>query len=315
LYEEISSNKWKSMLMMFLFFVFVLGIGYIIGRAWRGSDGWYFGVIIAFVIALIMGLVSFYKSDSIALRISGAREVGEGEYPRYRHAVEGLAIAAGVPPPRIYVINSPAPNAFATGRNPEHSAIAVTTGLLDMLSDQELEGVIAHEMSHIKNYDILIMCLTVVLVGTVILISDIFLRTFWFGDSDDSGGGGAWIFMIIAIVLAILAPIIAQLVKLAIGRKREFLADANGALLTRYPPGLAGALEKLQSDPRQFKRANKATAHMFIVQPLKTSKGARGGRFNRLFDTHPPIEERIRRLNQMSGGFVPTQLGETPTVE
>lgn len=312
MYEQISSNKWKSMLMMFFFFVFVLGIGYIIGRAWGGSDGWYFGIIFAFIFALIMGLVSYYRSDSIALRISGAREVGDGEYPRYRHTVEGLAIAAGVPKPRAYIIDSPAPNAFATGRNPEHSAIAVTTGLLEMLNDQELEGVVAHEMSHIKNYDILIMCLTAVLVGTLILLSDILLRTFWFGDDDS--GGGAWI-MLVAIVLAILSPIIAQLIKLSIGRKREFLADANGALLTRYPPGLASALWKLQQDPRQFKRANKGTAHMFIVQPLKTEKGARGGWFNRLFDTHPPIEERINRLNQMSGDFVPTQVGETPTVE
>jgi len=298
--------------MMFIFFAFVIGIGYIIGRAWGGSDGWYIGIIFAFIFALIMGLVSYYRSDSIALKISGAREVGEGEYLRYQNAVEGLAIAAGVPKPRAYIIDSPAPNAFATGRNPEHSAIAITTGLLEMLNDQELEGVVAHEMSHIKNYDILIMCLTAVLVGTVILLSDILLRTFWFGDDDS--GGGAWI-MLIAIVLAILSPIIAQLIKLSIGRKREFLADANGALLTRYPPGLASALAKLQQDPRQFKRANKATAHMFIVQPLKTKKGARGGWFNRLFDTHPPIEERIGRLNQMSGGFVPTQAGETPTVE
>ncbi len=312
MYEQISSNKWKSVLMMFIFFVFVIGIGYIIGRAWGGSNGWYFGITIAFIIALIMGLVSYYKSDSIALKISGAREVGEGEYLKYRHTVEGLAIAAGLPPPRIYIIDSPAPNAFATGRNPEHAAIAITTGLLEILNDQELEGVVAHEMSHIKDYDILIMCLTAVLVGTVILLADIMLRAFWFGD-DDSGGGG-WI-MLIAIVLAILSPIIAQLIKLSIGRKREFLADANGALLTRYPPGLAGALAKLQQDPRQFKRANKATAHMFIVQPLKTKKGARGGWFNRLFDTHPPIEERISRLNQMSGDFVPTQMGETPTVE
>ena len=314
MYEQISSNKWKSLLMVFLFVVFVVGIGYIIGRAWGGSDGWYFGVIIAFTIALIMGLVSYYKSDSIALKVSGARPLKDGEYVRYRTAVEGLAIAAGVPTPRIYVIDSPAPNAFATGRNPKHAAIAATTGLLDMLNDLELQGVVAHEMSHIKNYDILIMCLTVVLVGTLILISDIFLRTFLFSDGDDSGGG-AWIFMIIAIVLAILAPIIAQLVKLAIGRKREYLADANGALLTRYPPALAGALAKLQADPRQLKRANKATAHMFIVQPLKTKKGARGGRLNRLFDTHPPMEERIKRLNEMSVGFVPTEAGETPNVE
>jgi heat shock protein HtpX len=315
LYEQISSNKWKSFLMFFIFVVFVLGIGYVIGRAWGGPNGWYFGIAIAFVIAFIMGFVSYYQSDRVALRISGARLLAEGEYRRYQNTVEGLALAAGIPTPGIYVIDSPAMNAFSTGRNPEHSSIAATTGLLEVMNDQELEGVIGHEMSHIKNYDILLMSLTVVLVGTIILLSDIFLRTFWFGGEREDSGEGGLILMIIGIVLAILAPIIAQLIKLAISRRREYLADANGALLTRYPPGLASALRKLTEDNRQLRTANKATAHMFIVQPLKTGKGEKGSGFNRLFDTHPPIEDRIRKLDQMAGNFVPTQPGEVSTVE
>ena len=312
MYEQISANKWKSFLMVFIFVAFVLGIGCVIGLAWGGPDGWYFGLIAAFAIALIMGLTSYYRSDAVALRLSGARLVAEGEQIRYRNTVEGLAIAAGVPTPKIYVIDSPAMNAFATGRNPAHSSVAATAGLLEAMNDQELEGVIAHEMSHIKNYDILLMTLTVVLVGTVILLSDIFLRTFWFaGDGDDSDSGSAGIILlVIGIVMAILAPIIAQLIKLAISRKREYLADANGALLTRYPPGLASALGKLSDDNRQLRTANKATAHLFIIQPLKSEKGVRGSRLNRMFDTHPPIEDRIRRLEQMAGSFVPGQPGE-----
>ena len=313
MYEQISANKWKSLLMVFIFVVFVLGIGYVIGRVWGGPDGWYLGIVIAFIIALVMGLVSYYQSDKVALRISGAHPIDDSqEYIRYRNTVEGLAIAAGVPVPGMYVIESPAMNAFATGRNPQHSSIAVTRGLLEYMNDQELEGVVGHEMSHIKNYDILLMSLTVVLVGTVILLSDIFLRTFWFGDSDREGGDAGIILLVIGIVLAILAPIIAQLIKLAISRRREFLADANGALLTRYPPGLASALTKLQGDTKQLRFANKATAHMFIAQPLKTKSGERGSAFNRMFDTHPPIEERIRRLEQMAGDFTPTQPGAVP---
>lgn len=314
MYEEISSNKWKSFLMLFLFVFFVLGFGIVVGLAWGGGSGWYLGAIFAFIFAVVWALISYYKSDSVALRISGARPLGEGEFIRYRNAVEGLAIAAGIPTPRIYVIESPAMNAFATGRNPENAAIAATTGLLDTMTDQELQGVIAHEMSHIKNYDILVMCLTVVLVGTIILISDIFLRSFWFRD-DSRGGEGSWIFLLIAIVLAILAPLIAVLIKLAIGRRREYLADANGALLTRYPPGLADALKKLKGDPRQLKTANKATAHLFIAQPLKTRKGDRGSRLNRLFETHPPIDDRIARLEEMSLGFSPVEAGRVPAGE
>lgn len=309
MYEQISANKWKSFLMVFIFVAFVLGVGYLLGRIW---GGWYYGIAIAGVIAIIMALVSYFQSDSVALRLSGARPVAEGEYTRYKDAVEGLAIAAGVPTPKIYVIDSPSMNAFATGRDPKHASVCATTGLLERMNTQELEGVIGHEISHVKNYDILLMTITIVLVGTIILLSDIFLRTFWFGGEREEGGGEATlILMIIGIVLAILAPIIGQLIKLAISRRREYLADANGALLTRYPLGLSSALEKLQQDENQLRTANKATAHLFIVQPLKTEKGQRGSRFNRMFDTHPPIEDRIERLKQMAGDFVPVEAPET----
>ena len=307
MYEQVSANKWKSLFMVFIFILFVLGVGYIIGRVW---GGWYYGVAIAGVIAIVMVLVSYYRSDSVALTLSGAVTVQEGEYIPYRSAVEGLAIAAGIPTPKIYVIDSPSMNAFATGRDPKHASVCATTGLLERMNKQELEGVVAHEVSHVKNYDILLMTITIVLVGTLILLSDIFLRSFWFGgDSDEGGGEATLILMIIGIALAILAPIIGQLIKLSISRRREYMADANGALLTRYPPGLADALEELQKDEYQLRTANKATAHLFIVQPLKTEKGQKGSRFNRMFDTHPPIEDRIARLRQMAGDFVPV---ETP---
>ncbi len=324
MYEQISSNKWRSGLMMLFFVAFVVALGYIIGLAWGGTSNpayGFIGLAIGMTVALIMSLVSYYRSDKVALRVSGAvpveQYVNDPNWRalaiRYDNAVEGLAIAAGLPKPAVYVIYDDAPNAFATGRNPEHSAIAATTGLLTMMNDQELQGVIGHEMSHIKNYDILIQTMTIVLVGTVILMSDIFLRTFWFGDSDSDSGGAGVIMLVIAIIFAILSPIIAQLIKLAIGRKREYLADANGALLTRYPPGLANALAKIGGDNRQLRRANKATAHLYIAQPLKTEKGQKGGRLNSLFDTHPPIEERIRRLNEMAGGFQEVQPGEAPS--
>jgi len=327
LYESITSNKWKSGLMLAIFVVFVVAFGYVLGLVLGGTTNpqWaWIGLSIGFVIALIMGMVSYWSSDKVALSVSGAIPIDDDpRWIRYRNAVEGLAIAAGVPPPRMYVIDDPAPNAFATGRNPKNSAIAATTGLLDMMNDQELQGVVAHEMSHVKNYDILLLSMTIVLVGTIIMMSDIFLRTFWFSDSDSDSGEAGIILLVIGIVLAILSPIIAQLIKLAIGRKREYLADANGALLTRYPPGLANALRKLQADNKQLRRANKATAHLYISQPLKTASGEKGSWLNRMFDTHPPIEDRIARLDAMAGQFeeiqpqveatAPPQYVEPPT--
>jgi len=243
---------------------------------------------------------SYYASDKIVLAISRARPVKKEDYPYLYNVVEGLAIAAGLPKPRCYVIDDTAPNAFASGRNPENSVIVVTTGLLQKLNRAELEGVIAHEMSHIKNYDVLVQTLAVVMVGIVALLSDWTLRTFFWGGGrrksrEKGSGNAAAIFIVVALVLAILSPIIAQLLRLAISRKREFLADANGALLTRYPQGLASALKKLSEDREPLEAANKATAHLYIVNPLKNIKG----RVNKLFSTHPPIEKRIAELEKM----------------
>jgi len=215
------------------------------------------------------------------------------------NVVEGLSIAAGVPAPKCYVIDDTAPNAFATGRNPKNSVICVTTGLLQKMNRAELEGVIAHEMSHIKNYDIRLQTLAVVMVGVVALLSDWIMRSFWWGGGRRRGGrdksGAGAIFVVVGLLLAVLGPIISQLIRLAISRKREFLADASGAMLTRYPPGLASALRKISTDTEPLEAANKATAHLYIVNPLKDIKGA----VNKLFSTHPPIEERISALEKM----------------
>ena len=299
MYEQITRNKWKSFFLILFFLCLIYAISWAFGQV----TGWGTeGLIIAGVIAVIMTFGSYYASDKIVLAISRARPVKKEDYPYLYNVVEGLAIAAGLPKPRCFVIDDTAPNAFASGRNPENAVIVVTTGLLQKLNRAELEGVIAHEMSHIKNYDVLVQTLAVVMVGVVALLSDWTLRTFFWGGGrrrsrDQSGGGGnaAAVLIVVALVLAILSPIIAQLLRLAISRKREFLADANGALLTRYPPGLASALKKLAADREPLEAANKATAHLYIVNPLKNIKG----RVNKLFSTHPPIEERVAALEKM----------------
>lgn len=296
MYEQISANKYKSGALIVIFSAFILFLGYIFGQ-WTGGGP--FGLILALIIATFMSFAGYYYSDKIILAMSRARPVKKEEFPHLYNVAEGLSIAAGLPVPKMYIIEDSAPNAFATGRNPEHSAVAVTTGLLEKLNRVELEGVIGHEMSHIKNYDILLATLAGVMVGTVALLSDWLLRSFWWRrrSRDEEGGGNRFgvILALIALILAILAPLIAQLIRLAISRHREFLADANGALLTRYPPGLASALAKLAADREPLEVANKATAHLYIINPLKDI----GGRINNLFDTHPPIEERIRRLKEM----------------
>jgi heat shock protein HtpX len=299
MYEQITRNKWKSFLLILFFLCLIFAISWAFGEVTGlGTQG----LIFAGIIAVAMTFGSYYASDKIVLAISRARPVKKEDYPYLYNVVEGLAIAAGLPKPRCYVIDDTAPNAFASGRNPENSVIVVTTGLLQKLNRAELEGVIAHEMSHIKNYDVLVQTLAVVMVGVVALLSDWTLRTFFWGGGrrrsrDRSGGGGnaAAILIVVALVLAILSPIIAQLLRLAISRKREFLADANGALITRYPPGLASALKKLSADREPLEAANKATAHLYIVNPLKNIKG----RVNKLFSTHPPIEERVAALEKM----------------
>ncbi len=295
-FDEIKANKLRSWL-LFVFFAVVIGaLGAALGFFY-GSV--YVGLVVAVAIAVVYSLVMYRSGDSMILAMSGARPVTKQELPYLHHTIEGLSIAAGIPVPKAYVIEDSALNAFATGRDPAHASITVTSGLLKAMNRQELEGVIAHEMSHIKNFDVRFMMLTVVLVGIITLLSQVLLRSFlWGGHGRDrkSGGQAAAILIVVGLVLAILSPIIGELIKLAISRKREFMADASGAVLTRYPPGLAGALKKIAKDPDPLvDRANQATAHLFISTPFRKSKGFVTG----LFMTHPPVEERIKRLEEM----------------
>ncbi len=295
MFDEVRNNKIKSGLLISLFLIVIGILGGVIGVV-TGSVS--FGVVIAVIFSLVYTLIGYYSGDSLILSMSGARIATKKEFPFLINTLEGLSIAAHIPMPKAYVIDDSALNAFATGRDPEHAAITVTTGLLKTMNRQELEGVIAHEMSHIKNYDIRFMMLAAVLVGVITLLSDFLLRMFWWGGKDNErrGGNAAVILIVIGFILAILSPLIGQLIKLALSRKREFLADANGALLTRYPPGLASALKKIKKDADPLvDRANKATAHLFISVPFRKGQGM----MTTLFSTHPPIDERIKRLEEM----------------
>src|SRR3989339_247356 len=289
IYDEISSNKRKSFFLIFCFFVLVIALGYALGMLYGNQ---YSGLILALVIGVAYFLFSYYAGASTILTMTRAKEATKPEYTSLINTVEGLAIAAGLPkPPKVYVINDTALNAFATGRSPEHAAITVTTGLLEKMNKLELEGVLAHEMSHIKNYDIRVMMLAAVMVGVTVLLSDFLLRSFLWGGKggrrEDKGAGV--LFILIGVVLAVLAPLIGQLIHLAISRKREFLADASGALLTRYPKGLADALRKMKGDPDPLvDKANKATAHLFISMPFRHDH--KESFMQRMFATHPPIE-------------------------
>jgi heat shock protein HtpX len=295
IYEQISSNKRKSVLLIFLFLIFIILIGLAIGVVYGNS---YFGVGLAIVIGTIYFLISYYRGDAMILTMSKAKPADKKQYPHLVNTVEGIAIAAGVPTPKTYVIDDDALNAFATGRDPQHASITVTTGLLNKMKRLELEGVIAHEMSHVKNYDIRVMMLAAVMVGLSILLSDFLLSSFIWraGGRRREGNQLTIILIIVAIALAILSPFIGEAIKLAISRKREFLADADAALLTRYPKGLADALRRIKSDPDPLvDYANKATAHLFISTPFRKKKGAMA----RLYATHPPIDERIKALDSM----------------
>ena len=295
IYEEISKNKRKSFLLIFVFFVLIIAIGLALG-VWWGNQ--YFGIILAVIIGFIYFLISYFSGTKMILTMTRAQEATKPKYTTLINTVEGLTIAAGLPQlPKVYVIQDSALNAFASGRDPKHSIVAVTSGLLERMNKLELEWVLAHEMSHIKNYDIRVMMLAAVLVGVTVLLSDFFLRSFWYGGHGQKREkGGGVIILLLAIGLAILTPLIGELIKLSISRKREYLADASGALLTRYPKGLADALRKIKGDPDPLvDYANKATAHLFISTPFRKSHGA----FQSLFSTHPPLEERIKRLEEM----------------
>jgi len=301
MYEQISRNKWVSaaLVVFFVAFIFILVWFFEYVTGWGKG-----GLVLAVAIAMGTAAVGYYASDKIVLGISKARPVAKEEFPHLYHAVEGLAIAAGLPAPKCYVIEDTAPNAFAAGRKPETAVICVTTGLLEKLARVELEGVVAHEMSPIKNFDVRLQTLVVVMAGVVALLSDWMLRSFMWGGGgrrrgrNRGGSGGAeGVLILIGLALAVLSPFIATIIQLAVSRKREFLADASAALMTRYPAGLASALRKISADTEPLEAANKATAHLYIVNPLKNLKG--GGGMNKLFSTHPPIEERIAALEKM----------------
>lgn len=292
IYSAISSNKNKTWLIMVFFVLVITTIVYVFSKALGFSLSL---VGIAFVFAGITSIGSFYYSDSLVLATTGAKLANKKDYPDYFRAVENLSIASGLPMPKVYVVEDRSPNAFATGRDPKHAVVCATTGLLDMMTDTELEGVIAHELSHVKNYDIRLMGVVAILVGFIAILSDLFIRATFFSDSDDNKGNA--IFFVIAIILAILSPIAASLIQLAVSRKREYLADASGVLLTRYPEGLASALEKLAADKTAPKVASNATAHLFIENPFDNKKVK--NMFTGLFNTHPPLEERIKILRSM----------------
>lgn len=294
-YEHIFWNKFKTYVLLVLFSLLIILIGYVFGVAFLGSG--IFGLSLAFIFAIIFSMFAFFRGDSWINSMSHAKQIKKQDDPFLWNTVEGLALAAGVSMPKVFVIKETSINAFASGRDPQHASITVTTGARERLKRQELEGVLAHEMGHVMNFDIRYMMLVTILIGVIALLSDFMLHSFiWGGGRRRSEGGGNGIMIVIALVLAILAPIIAQLIRLAVSRKREYLADATGAKLTRYPPGLADALGRIKNDhDKVVDTANKATAHLYIENPLRNAKGWT----NSLFATHPPIDDRIKRLRAM----------------
>ncbi len=295
LYTHQSQNVWKTWVLMSLFFIIIIFLGWFLSQ-YYGNPAILYGF---FIFSVVMNIASYWWSDKLVLALTGAKPASREEFFDLYTATENLSITAGLPMPRLYVIHDPAPNAFATGRNKEHAVVCASTGLLQILNRSELEGVLAHELSHIGNRDILISTVVVVLVGFITLLADFFLRSRLWGfggrGNNDRGGGqlGA-ILMIVGVILTILSPIIATLIQLAISRKREFLADASGAILTRYPNALASALQKISQYSRPMMKANHATAHLFIANPFGGGKVV--GFLNKLFSTHPPVEERVKAL-------------------
>lgn len=306
IYEVQSANKVKSFVVVLFFAVFVTLATYVLTRAMGVYTGYEPGGLgfmgVALIVSGISTFTSYYFSDKIVLGISGARPANSKEDKLFTSVSENICIGAGLPKPKLYIISDSAPNAFATGRDPEHAVICVTTGLLSKLTRTELEGVIAHELTHIKNYDIRLMSIVSVMVGLIALLADWFLRMSWHGRSsrdNDKSGLGALI-VVLGIIFAILSPIIAQLIQLAISRRREFMADAGGVTITRQPQGLISALTKISQDHEPLEAANKATAHLYIVNPFKGGSGRMVEKFASLFNTHPPIGERIKALQAMS---------------
>lgn len=287
MYSEIASNKRKTWLILALFIVIIGLLGWIVGNVYNNSSFLY----LAFVVGGVYALIQYFAAAKLAVAMNGAQEVTKKQEPRLFRTVENLSITTGMPMPKVYVIEDRAPNAFATGRDPKHALVAASRGLLDIMDDDELEAVMAHEMGHVKNYDIRVMMVVFGLVSAIGLIADIIMRMFWWGNNDDRNPNP--LFIVLGIAAAILAPIVAFMVQMAVSRRREFLADSTGALTTRYPEGLASALEKIRDHGSAMKRQNTATAHLFFASPLK------GKSLMKLFSTHPPIEERIARLRKM----------------
>jgi heat shock protein HtpX len=300
-YEQIAANKRRTVLLLVGSVVFLAAVGYAVGLLWGTGP---VGLVIAGGLAIALSVGSYFGGDRVVLASARARPVTPEEQPRLHNIVEGLAIAAGIPKPAVYVVPEQAPNAFATGRDPEHSSVAVTEGLLTIMNRVELEGVIGHELSHVVDRDILVGTVVATVVGAAVLLSEFFMRSWWWGGfrgrrGNDSGGGGLeLVIFVIGFVLLLIAPIAGQLIKLSVSRNREYLADAQGALLTRYPPGLVSALKKIQVAPNAMRSANNATAHLWLEQPSRVP-GEGKGTLEKLFSTHPPIAERIRRLEEM----------------
>jgi len=298
-YQQISANKRKTALMVLAFVLLLGAVGFAFNFLLQG--GWV-GLAIVAVIVIASSVTSYMNSDKIALRMSRAVPADPVEYARYHNLVEGLCIASGLPKPDLYVVDDPAPNAFATGRSPKHASIAVTTGLLEKMNRVELEGVLAHELSHVRNYDVLVMTIAVTMVGIIVLASEFFLRMmFWTGRGRNSEANNPLgpIFAAVGFALLIFAPIIARMMQFAVSRNREYLADVSGVQMTRYPPGLISALKKLDADQTAVHSSSKATAHLWIEEPLDKESEKGTSKFNRMFSTHPPIHERIRALESL----------------
>lgn len=292
MYSAINANKRNTFLIMLVFMAIVAGLGWVFSEVY-GSTGIFWGTMVG---AAVYALVQYFVADKVALGVNGAREIKKSDNPRLYRIVENLSIATGTPMPKVYLINDPAPNAFATGRDPKHASVAATTGLVEIMTDSELEAVMAHELGHVKNYDIRVMMIVFGLVSAIGLLADMFLHMLWFRGDDDEGSSNPAA-LIIGIIAAIIAPFVAMLVQLAVSRQREYLADATGAMTTRHPDGLASALEKIASSGSAMRRQNGSTAHLFFANPL------RGRSLANMFSTHPPVERRIERLREMGSKF------------